>query len=571
MEEDQKQKHHVCKFCKKSYSCGRSLGGHMRSHMTANSAETEEKLNKKKLDSSFDGGNNSNTYMGFEAAGHVGYGLRENPKKTWRLSDSRNGDLQQEKVCKECGKGFQSWKALFGHMKCHSERVSNSLEDDSWTSANQKLVMDSQSDNEAAAPKRGRRSRRMRYKTTTTAATANGSSSVSEIEQEQEEVALCLMMLSRDVGYWGGLNFVAESSDNNSVVLETRSSCLDKRITKKEGRNSVCNGGDTVEMKKPRDKKSVSGVSDSENVQFGKKMSEFSVSDSGVLRDGVKKVELEVSVDGFLKDDEFKNPKLDEESGFEVSDAELGIELCNGNRLKCSETELEKDSIKKERFSKVDSMSRKCNSSKRTRFLEIDSCKKMTDDASISEIYRNAQKKNKYECLTCNKIFHSYQALGGHRASHKKIRCCSASRIENSENNIETEISPAPTADTKLNKPCSNEYRIDQAVAASDETNYGSKKRKRHECPICLKIFASGQALGGHKRSHLVGGSEARGSQMTQTIVIQEKLPEFRDLLDLNLPAPIEEDTDGQVGFKPWWVGSNHKHEALVGVGLISN
>ncbi|KAF8378772.1 hypothetical protein HHK36_030121 [Tetracentron sinense] len=524
MEEDQKQKH-VCKFCKKIFPCGRSLGGHMRSHMTVNSAETEEKLNKKKLDS-VNGESNSNSYMGFEASG---YGLRENPKKTWRIADTIDGNLQQEMVCKECGKGFQSWKALFGHMRCHSdrERVCNSLEDDSWTSSYQKLVMDSQSDNEAEAPRRRKRSRRTRYKTTTISdsfSLANVSSSVCEIEQEQEDVAMCLMMLSRDVGYWGGLNSVAESSDNNSMILEARSSCLDKRITKKEGRNFVSKSGGTVKMKKPRDKKLESGVLNSENVRFSKKKSEFGVSDSGFLREGVKKVELEVSVNGFLNDDESMNPELDDESGFEVPAAELGKEVCKGKRLK----------HRREAFD--------------------------------SEICKDAQKKSRYECTACNKIFHSYQALGGHRASHKKIKGCSTSRIENSENSIETEISPAPKSDSKVIKSCSNENPMDRGVTASGETIKGSKKNKRHECPICLKVFASGQALGGHKRSHLVGGSETRSSQ---TIVIQKQIPETCDLLDLNLPAPIEEDTDGQVGFKPWWVGRNHEHEALV--GLISN
>ncbi|BAT79671.1 hypothetical protein VIGAN_02259000 [Vigna angularis var. angularis] len=41
MEEDQEVKH-SCKFCSKSFPCGRSLGGHMRSHVTNVSSETEK-------------------------------------------------------------------------------------------------------------------------------------------------------------------------------------------------------------------------------------------------------------------------------------------------------------------------------------------------------------------------------------------------------------------------------------------------------------------------------------------------------------------------------------------------
>jgi hypothetical protein len=34
----------------------------------------------------------------------------------------------------------------------------------------------------------------------------------------------------------------------------------------------------------------------------------------------------------------------------------------------------------------------------------------------------NKVRKGRYKCETCNKVFKSYQALGGHRASHKKIK-----------------------------------------------------------------------------------------------------------------------------------------------------
>lgn len=99
--------------------------------------------------------------------------------------------------------------------------------------------------------------------------------------------------------------------------------------------------------------------------------------------------------------------------------------------------------------------------------------------------------------------------------------------------------------------------------ASSAEASNGSKKSKVHVCPICFEVFASGQALGSHKRSHLVGGSKSRGNK---TIAIAQQFPEIHDLLDLNLHAPIEEETSGHRGFNPWWVESNHKHEPLVGL-----
>jgi len=66
-----------------------------------------------------------------------------------------------------------------------------------------------------------------------------------------------------------------------------------------------------------------------------------------------------------------------------------------------------------------------------------------------------------FTCKTCDRKFPSFQALGGHRASHKKIR--------------PPVISGAPA-------------RV--------------KKPKPHACSICGQEFLIGQALGGHMRRH---------------------------------------------------------------------
>ncbi|KAH7550728.1 hypothetical protein ACOSQ2_024057 [Xanthoceras sorbifolium] len=507
MEEDREFKH-SCKFCNKSFPCGRSLGGHMRSHMINNNSG-HEFANKKKLPSVNNGGSTKTTS---EMA--ASYSLRENPKKTRRLADtSDDTSVLYDKLCKESGKGSLSSKTLFGSIE--RERVSNnytSLEDqDSWTNAIQKLVMDSQSDNETAAPNRKRRSkRRTRYMATTNSSSFsvadnnnnnnnnnNGSSSVSEIEQEQEDVAICLMMLSRDMGPPVCLNSVAESSDNNSVFLEAK----------------VDDDVEILKFNKLKEKKLNSGFVDSENCQF---------------------------------DNTVNKSKLHQKLGEENSEL----------------------------------VSNKHNSrKKKPREIRPDSLKISTTGGAsdADQLLKDSHKRSKFECTTCNKIFHSYQALGGHRASHKKIKGCFASKINSNENSIETEISPPdPTAadHSKLVKSTTNENSIDHLVVpdcddrADQTSTYGPKKR--HECPICLKVFSSGQALGGHKRSHLVHHvTEARSNS---TIVIEKPpMPEIRKFLDLNLPAPAEEDSNnnGHLGFKPWWIDSSHKHEALV--GLISN
>ena len=208
----------------------------MRSHVTVNfSSESEEKIepNMKKLSCLNSEEDFYKKDSRFElGGGQSAYGLRENPRKTWRAAVDSHSPFQRERVCKQCGKGFKSLKALCGHMACHSERV---LKDDhSWTTSenNQKIVMDSSdSDTEAQIPRRPTRAASTRYKrrivvkSSTRTCLGNFSSSVSSdiVEQEQEEIAMCLMMLSRDhSGNWGGFDSVTESSDNNSVVLETK-------------------------------------------------------------------------------------------------------------------------------------------------------------------------------------------------------------------------------------------------------------------------------------------------------------------------------------------------------------
>ncbi|WOH02219.1 hypothetical protein DCAR_0521608 [Daucus carota subsp. sativus] len=66
-----------------------------------------------------------------------------------------------------------------------------------------------------------------------------------------------------------------------------------------------------------------------------------------------------------------------------------------------------------------------------------------------------------YECKTCNRQFPSFQALGGHRASHKRPK-----------------------------------------LMVGDLLQQVAVKPKTHECSICGVEFALGQALGGHMRRH---------------------------------------------------------------------
>ncbi|KAL3828514.1 hypothetical protein ACJIZ3_017316 [Penstemon smallii] len=133
-----------------------------------------------------------------------------------------------------------------------------------------------------------------------------------------------------------------------------------------------------------------------------------------------------------------------------------------------------------------------------------------------------------YECKTCSRSFPSFQALGGHRASHKKPK-------------------PAPCAAAgDRSPPCDQEEVISLpplsqlANKSLHLENNNTNKNKIHECSVCGSEFGSGQALGGHMRRHR-SGVVATNNNTTMSYDVSEKERSIF-ALDLNLPAPPEDE-----------------------------
>ncbi|XP_050265104.1 zinc finger protein ZAT10-like [Quercus robur] len=123
-----------------------------------------------------------------------------------------------------------------------------------------------------------------------------------------------------------------------------------------------------------------------------------------------------------------------------------------------------------------------------------------------------------YKCSVCNKAFSSYQALGGQKASHRKLASGGVGVGDDHSSSSTTSAT---------------------ATTATATATVSNSSGRSHECSICHKSFPTGQALGGHKRCHYEGGngshshsgvttSEGVGSTQTNT--------HKRDF-DLNLPA----------------------------------
>ncbi|CAN4099710.1 unnamed protein product [Withania somnifera] len=137
------------------------------------------------------------------------------------------------------------------------------------------------------------------------------------------------------------------------------------------------------------------------------------------------------------------------------------------------------------------------------------------------DVWRNSDesrfkdhKQGKYQCEVCSKVLKSSQALGSHKTIHKKnISSC----IED-QNKV---------------KSLSRQFRV------KDED------QKVHECPFCGKIFGSGQALGGHKRSHILLSSSITGSSSSKVgdnLLDSTSAKLTYGFIDLNMPAPMEDE-----------------------------
>ncbi|TXG57910.1 hypothetical protein EZV62_015739 [Acer yangbiense] len=298
--------------------------------------------------------------MGFEENGQISYGLRENPKKSWKFSGFNHvsASSMQENQCKECGKNFESQKALFGHMRHHSRKRKTRISCKECGKAylslkslanHSKFHSDGHEDLVVKTLYvKKKRSKRKRYNFCATSSISSVNA-VTEIGQEVKHAARCLMMLSRG---WGGLISFTEFSDNDSVAFEVES----------------LNGN----MKKPRDDSCVSA----------------------------SKIEL----DKFCEGGEFGMHK--------VEDFTVAI------RVESSE-DLMKEVGLGANFDDCDNVTCDCEFKCKTCNRMFCSLRALAGHQRIHGKPEIEAQKKKHKCRICLKDFATIQALGGHKRVHK--------------------------------------------------------------------------------------------------------------------------------------------------------
>ncbi|KAI4964109.1 hypothetical protein ZWY2020_008372 [Hordeum vulgare] len=140
-----------------------------------------------------------------------------------------------------------------------------------------------------------------------------------------------------------------------------------------------------------------------------------------------------------------------------------------------------------------------------------------------------------FKCSVCGRSFGSYQALGGHKTSHR----------------VKLPSPPADAAAAPLVALPAVAAVLPSAEPATSSTAASSDgaTNRVHRCSICQKEFPTGQALGGHKRKHYdggVGGVAASSTELLAAAAAESEVGSTGNgssaarAFDLNIPAVPE-------------------------------
>lgn len=432
--------------------------------------------------------------------------LRHNPKRSrwfaeqefaFELTSMGDGQssfpVGRRSVCSDCGKAFPSERALFGHLRCHRDRDRRSEE--------------GTSEQRAEAMVRHRRKWRVLEADKPMESSEMVGSKRAEVMDIEElvyhrEEAILVGDKVQDGCFSSGM--MREDDD----VVPARWPTAGRRSRRNVGASKVEPGMENRETSSSTPEGEPALTSETISLELGVEEQEIETPDCLImLADAARKIEEETEI------------------------------LLSTEKHSCLRAHVE-----------------------RSKAHQMDVADYYPDD--IGDEHEDTSSGHdrlvvgstvKYECTTCKKSFTSHQALGGHRASHKKTKGCFAR-----------------TGSSDASEDHSLEDELEVSYVQENKGVVMTKRKKRqqvqqvtfkgHECSICHRIFLTGQALGGHKRCHWTGEKPSETASVASTnkqLSLQSEGQSMVDgcNIDLNRPASVDEDAD-EVGF----VGPTEMH-----------
>ncbi|KAL7583593.1 uncharacterized protein LOC111897994 [Lactuca sativa] len=515
----------VCPECKKEFSSGKALGGHMRVHVQAANKNTFLKHSSKTTKFNKDAYHDFNN--GDENLKKQHQQQQEERKPYYASCVNDEG----KPTCSLCGKIFPSMKSLFGHMRCHPERL--------WRGI---LPPPNTPTPTAVAPRRNLVRNKPSY-----FASSTSSSSLSENYVNEE-----------------GSNVVDDGGAGGDQVVDLTKFLRGWSVTERRGRRALkAADDDEVLLEAVEDLMSLAHAdpspaeSDVTQRQLGVApvvVLERSNSNSLTNKDHHKIDEKSPSIHLPVSTGKGKAAMVEEIEPVKMEFDGM-IKNFSDNESDCRNTQHLLINYKyKNPFSNpsYNSPTKIKKRKKMKLMMELEQLPIVAGDPTLPpplllplSLSIPEHHESKYKCTTCHKCFATHQALGGHRSSHNKTKLTSTT-----DHHHHHQTEPEDYESSLMN--LSGEHVEKEVEFAADAMVTLGSNGILHQCKICDKIFPTGQALGGHKRCHWTGTIEAQAAPSSQITSTGEAASSGRRKgLDIDLnefpPATMMEDEAGNV------------------------